>query len=176
GIALSVPETGAVTAMQGEFAGVADAQNAAPEAARASAELFDRLGSRLGTQRLVRPEAGEAHWPERAWTGKQVGENSREDKTEKGWHGHAYPLARGNAGKVASCSQRPLRLLPRPIPLQAMAIVPDGPPIWFHFNGNEHRVRQAAGPERLMAEWWTGDAGGRDYYRVEDGAGAWFWI
>ncbi|MEE8169536.1 MAG: DNA polymerase Y family protein, partial [Phycisphaerae bacterium] len=71
---------------------------------------------------------------------------------------------------------RPLRLLPRPQPIQAMAVVPDQPPIWFRCRGREHRMRCTAGPERLSAEWWTGETGARDYYAVEDEAGSRFWV
>ena len=33
-----------------------------------------------------------------------------------------------------------------------------------------------SGPERIAGEWWREDSPVRDYYRVEDSAGARFWI
>ena len=63
-----------------------------------------------------------------------------------------------------------------------MAPVPDDPPIVFRWRGRLHRVRRAEGPERLAEEWGrrppgdTAPAHVRDYYRVEDEAGARFWL
>ena len=46
-------------------------------------------------------------------------------------------------------------------------------------------MRAASGPERIAAEWWRRDPDAapraeadlvRDYYRVEDSAGARFWL
>jgi len=78
---------------------------------------------------------------------------------------------------------RPLRLLTRPEPIEAVAMVPDAPPVQFRWRGRAHRVARAAGPERLAAEWWRAPRADtydpndwRDYYRVEDAAGARFWL
>jgi len=79
---------------------------------------------------------------------------------------------------------RPIRLLRRPEAIEVIAPVPDDPPIRFSWRGVAHRVRAAAGPERIAAEWWRGRQSGRrpetdlirDYYRVEDSDGARFWI
>ncbi len=68
--------------------------------------------------------------------------------------------------------------------VEAMAPVPDDPPILFRWRRLQHRVRRADGPERIAAEWWRnpdpaslGDAGDiRDYYRVEDEDGRRFWL
>ncbi|MCH9053067.1 MAG: DNA polymerase Y family protein, partial [Proteobacteria bacterium] len=83
-----------------------------------------------------------------------------------------------------------LRLLAHPAPIEAMAPVPDDPPLLFRWHRTTHRIRRADGPERIALEWWRGDAwrrgdGGavpdfsaeiRDYYRVEDSGGRRFWI
>jgi protein ImuB len=77
---------------------------------------------------------------------------------------------------------RPLRLLRPPEPIEAMAPVPDDPPVFFRWRGVPHRVRRAEGPERLAEEWWrrpfedASPARIRDYYRVEDEAGMRFWL
>ena len=72
---------------------------------------------------------------------------------------------------------RPVRLLRRPEPIEALAPVPDDPPVSFRWRGARHRVRRAEGPERLAPEWWRPDHGAtRDYYRVEDETGARFWL
>jgi protein ImuB len=79
---------------------------------------------------------------------------------------------------------RPIRLLAPPEPVEAMALVPDDPPLMFRWRRLHHRVRHADGPERIAGEWWrnphpsgTGDPGDiRDYYRVEDEEGRRFWL
>jgi protein ImuB len=75
---------------------------------------------------------------------------------------------------------RPIRLLPRPEPIEATAPIPDDPPLLFRWRQRAHRVRAADGPERIAAEWWRatseGEAEPRDYYRVEDEDGRRFWL
>lgn len=74
---------------------------------------------------------------------------------------------------------RPARLLPRPEPIETMALLPDHPPAWFSWRGIRRRVRRADGPERVFGEWWKREAemvAVRDYFRVEDDAGERFWL
>jgi protein ImuB len=76
---------------------------------------------------------------------------------------------------------RPLRLLDKPEPIKALAQVPDGPPLRFHWRRALHEVVAAEGPERIEGAWWsetddsTGNAA-RDYFRVEDKNGLRFWL
>src|SRR5204862_1963217 len=70
---------------------------------------------------------------------------------------------------------RPIRLLSRPEPIEAIAQVPDGPPVQFRWRHVMHQVTQAEGPERIAMEWWRDGAGNtltRHYVRVERRAGA----
>ena len=74
---------------------------------------------------------------------------------------------------------RPLRLLARPEPVEAIAQVPDGPPVQFSWRHVTHQVAQVEGPERIAMEWWRDDRGNkltRDYFRVESEAGARVWL
>ena len=74
---------------------------------------------------------------------------------------------------------RPLRLFERPEPVDAIAEVPDGPPIRFRWRRVTHEVVYAEGPERIAMEWWRDDTGRsltRDYFRVEDREGHRFWL
>ena len=72
---------------------------------------------------------------------------------------------------------RPLRLLSHPEPVEAMAGVPDGPPLWLRRRRERLRVIAAVGPERILPEWWHGELGRpRDYYRVATEGGASFWL
>ncbi len=74
---------------------------------------------------------------------------------------------------------RPSRLLPRPEPVETVALLPDHPPVSFTWRGVRRRLRRGDGPERVFGEWWKRDAelvAVRDYFRVEDDAGERFWL
>jgi len=123
------------------------------------APLIDRLASRLGAHRLFRFSAVESDVPERSQ--KRVGPL----EPVVGWPTD-WP--------------RPVRLLPRPERVeQVIALLPDGPPRRFTWRGRTHVVRQADGPERIYGEWWKNRREAesvRDYFQVEDEAGARFWL
>lgn len=80
--------------------------------------------------------------------------------------------------------RRPPFLLPRPEPIAVIAEVPDGPPARFTWRRVERRVARAQGPERIAPEWWRmiGRSAGakaaraRDYFEIEDEAGAAYWV
>lgn len=136
---------------------------AAPEQALAAA--VDELANRLGPERLWRPASRESHVPERAVC-------------------RLPPLAPAPAWPDVAVGARPLRLFPRPQPIEVTAPLPDQPPLQFLWHGKLHRVRAAGGPERIAAEWWRPPATAgrpetdllRDYYRVEDTEGNRFWV
>jgi protein ImuB len=72
-----------------------------------------------------------------------------------------------------------LRLFPRPHPVEAMALLPDHPPVMFRWQSRLHRIRRAEGPERLEPEWWRPEDESRcwrDYFRVEGEDGRRFWL
>jgi protein ImuB len=73
---------------------------------------------------------------------------------------------------------RPVRLFRNPEPVDAVADVPEGPPVTFRWRRALHRVARAEGPERIAAEWWVDgeDAPTRDYFRIEDETGRRFWL
>lgn len=168
GMQLIVPETGPMSDEQGDFF---EAGSGADQ--EEAAELFDRLALRLGADRVIRPALTESHLPERAWRAAQ---------TAAGWT-HERKGGRKSAGAEPSPPPnrdaalfRPLRLLPQPQPMQAMAVVPDQPPIWIRHQGREQRIRRGWGPERICGEWWRDDGDPRDYYQIETEAGARSWV
>jgi protein ImuB len=123
----------------------------------ALAQLLDRLGQRVQVQRVV---AVASHWPERAVAALDP-------------HGVAPAIPLGWSGQPS-----PVLLLRRPAPLEAVALLPDGPPSLLRWRGVAHRVHQAEGPLRLEPEWWRDRPGlqRRDYYRVELASGARLWV
>lgn len=71
---------------------------------------------------------------------------------------------------------RPPRLFEKPEPVDAIAAVPDGPPLRFEWRRATHEIAAYEGPERIAPEWWR-DAGlTRDYFHVEDKNGGRFWL
>jgi protein ImuB len=66
-----------------------------------------------------------------------------------------------------------------PRAVDAVALLPDHPPVQFTWRRRAHRVRRADGPERIFGEWWQSDAAFfavRDYFQVEDQDGQRFWL
>ncbi len=133
------------------------------------ARLIDRLGGRLGLANVRRLALFPSHVPERAVI-PGIAQASPPPSPSSHW-----PAGR----------QRPLRLLPRPEAVEAVAMVPDDPPVMFRWRRMLHRVVKADGPERIAAEWWHAEGTApldgetdsiRDYYRVEDERGRRFWL
>ncbi len=121
--------------------------------------LADRLAARLGEGAVLRAAARASHAPEQAsfWA-------RAED---------AAPAA------VRPDSRRPLLMLERPEPVEAISQLPDGPPRLFVWRRVRHRVARADGPERVAPEWWRGEGAARmtrDYFRVETVEGRRFYL
>jgi len=163
---------------QAALAGALPAGSAVGDAALAA--LVDRLENRLGAGSVTLHRPQDSHLPERAANPAPVFATVKS--------GAPWPLDR----------PRPIRLLARPEPVEAVAPVPDDPPLLFRWRRHLHRVRLADGPERILGEWWRekeekryagekGWRGGfspadeqegalRDYYHVEDMEGRRFWL
>ncbi|WP_313617992.1 DNA polymerase Y family protein [Agrobacterium sp.] len=75
--------------------------------------------------------------------------------------------------------RRPVRLLSRPEPIEAIALLPDRPPVSIVWRGKRRKVKRADGPERIFGEWWQRNAemdAVRDYFLIEDEAGERLWV
>lgn len=118
----------------------------------------------------------------------------------------ALPVASPHAAALAlapeDCEQpalqetlpRPLRLLRQPEPIEAVASLPDEPPVLFRWRQRLHKVIGARGPETVAPDWCRrqeeerphaprkragqddGKPSKRDYFAVEDSEGARFWL
>jgi protein ImuB len=175
------------------------------ERARALADLIDRLSARLGSRAVTRRRLIEAHLPEQAEAAAPatLGEARARIEREGGRHcedqraskdarlptgygdeaiqksGALAPgllrFARNDGSNIAPA--RPLRLFVRPEPIEAVAEVPDGPPLRFRWRRVLHDVAAIEGPERIAAPWWRRPgAPTRDYFRAEDSHGRRFWL
>lgn len=161
-IRLCVPLTEALDAVQQQLDG------GAPET-HAVSDLVDRLIVRFGRDRVLRFEARDTHDPGRAARFVSAVKNGGVERSQE----IAWPVPEPGEPPV-----RPLQLFTSPQPIEAMAEVPDGPPLRFRWRRVLHDITRAEGPERIAPEWWRTPSGGeaRDYYRVEDAAGCRFWI
>ncbi|MBP8246182.1 MAG: DNA polymerase Y family protein [Phenylobacterium sp.] len=161
GVEVVTLEAGEVEALSGRQARLDSLLEAG--SAEGLAPLIDRLTNRLGEDRVWKARPVQSHVPEQSVVpGAPMG------PSVAGWDPER---------------PRPFRLFRRPEPLEAVtALMPDDPPRQFRWRGQLHRVRRAEGPERIGQEWWCGAIEEvrtdhiRDYYRVEDEAGARFWL
>ena len=144
----------------------------AVEEAAASAEkitaIADVLSARLGPARVLRAKLNDIHAPEKAGVWRKAlsspASGSRGARNEGG-------------GSVPQdgVQRRPLSVFQRPQQIEAIATVPDGPPIRFRWRRVVRQVARAEGPERISGDW-LGGAPTRDYYRVEDKDGRRYWL
>ena len=136
--------------------------------ARDLAPLVDRLSNRLGRDAVSQLVPRASHLPERAQRRvPALSPGTAAPFPERGLHGPA--------------PSRPLRLLARPEPIEAVAPLPDEPPVLFRWRQALHKVATVRGPERLSPEWWREPdadpaATTRDYFAVEDTEGGRFWL
>jgi protein ImuB len=130
--------------------------------------LIDRLGARFGLRRVTRLVPRDSHIPEFAVVGipahaaRALGEQLQQ-KIEQD----------------SLAPARPVRLFVRPERIEAVAEVPDGPPVRFRWRRVLHEVAHAEGPERIAMEWWRDEEGHaltRDYFRVESTEGVRVWL
>ncbi len=156
------------------------------------ARLIDRLANRLGSARVTHPSACDSHMPERAQVMARALDGGFQKRAIRAGGGSGpgggWACEYRGAG-WRRCMPRPLLLFERPEPITVMAEVPEGAPLGFTWRRVAHRVCHAEGPERIAPEWWrhigeelspnTSAASlkrPRDYYRVEVGNGARYWV
>jgi protein ImuB len=143
--------------------------NAADNDVRAMAELINQLVARFGREHVRRFVTHDTHDPARV--GSTVPYLSDVSSTSLLTPEPEHPPL------------RPLTLFAHPQFIEAMAEVPDSPPLRFRWRRVLHEVARSEGPERIASEWWQNHPSGgghspatRDYYRVEDAVGRRFWI
>lgn len=115
------------------------------EASADLAHLVDRLGARLGLGRVRRAVPEETHIPEAA--AALVPAAAIGVEADAAWTAEPRPEA-------DEAVDRPLRLFERPEPIEAVAAVPEGPPIRFRWRRATYDIARYEGPERIAAEWW----------------------
>jgi protein ImuB len=154
-----------------------------PEQAEAAAPAtlgHDAIGFTRGAARRVSSptRAALARARAQALAGEDQGGGSRWPAQQEGAKAiDAVKMQIWTRGKEPEVPSRPLRLFARPEPIEALAEVPDGPPLRFRWRRVLHDVAAIEGPERIAAPWWRNEAmPTRDYFRAEDSQGRRFWI
>ncbi len=159
--------------------------------------LIDRLGARLGLERVTRLLPVDRHLPE---SQTQLVPAAAVREEALCWQGFSSVALGGDDFGLgldeppslwaeAEASQmpleRPLRLFDPAEPVEAVAMVPEGPPLRFRWRKTLYQVTRSEGPERIAPPWWVGAAElpstaregvTRDYFRIEDQAGRRFWL
>lgn len=170
--ALSTECFDSVTEEMAIIAGAAE-QSCGPDGSArqiASGKLVDRLAARLGPRCVTLALPRDTHLPEESECLIGAG---RMDALVKSRH-----RERDEPAGPYLPGLRPLRLLDRPEPVEAMAAIPDGSPLRFRWRRVLHEIVRSEGPERIADQWWDRPAPRptRDYYRVEDRLGRRYWL
>ncbi|WDR07520.1 DNA polymerase Y family protein [Devosia rhodophyticola] len=131
--------------------------------------LTDRLSVRFGSQAVKKFIAVDTHIPESAM--QMIPAQGAPIKPGVGW----------DMFSASGAPIRPIHLFNPPQPIEALAEVPDGPPLRFRWRQVLHEIGRAEGPERIAAEWWHNNGFShtsmtRDYYRIEDRQGRRYWV
>ncbi len=157
---LNVVQHDVFDALQRDFAGEEGRETSL-------SDFIDRVSARFGAHCLQVYEQRQSHIPERAEILlPAIAALERRPDT-------------GTSLQFLPRTDRPLRLLRNPEPVEAFAaLVPDGPPQQFRWRHVMHIVTRAEGPERIAPEWWLDDekAKERDYFRLESELGRLFWV
>ncbi|TWI81812.1 protein ImuB [Roseibium hamelinense] len=161
------------------------------------AGLIDRLGARLGIERVGRLLPVDRHLPESQFAVVPAATVREEALSWVGLSGPDLGLGFSEHAS-AECDRaepdgawqelpvdRPLRLIEPAEPVEAVAMVPEGPPLRFRWRRVLYKVVRSEGPERIAPPWWIGasdappehrDGVTRDYFRIEDEDGRRFWL
>lgn len=134
----------------------------APSQEDALADLFSRLGNRLGFDRVLRLLPATSKIPERSFLLAPAAYSSPEPPPA--YHG----------------PERPLMIFPPEAVTAAGFGQPGHPPARFTWRRMSFTTLRAEGPERIAPEWWFDDpawrSGLRDYWRVETREGPRLWL
>ncbi|WP_322094666.1 Y-family DNA polymerase [Paraburkholderia bannensis] len=166
-----------------EYAPPTDTLFPSPEASDASlAQLFERIGARIGEQNVLQLFVEDDHRPEhamsartyRAPTRRQAPRKSR--NSSKSSKSGVQAAAQEESAPVQSAfdlpevplptQPRPAWLLEKPLKLATR----DDRPVY------RRPLKTLTRTERIEAGWWDGEGVGRDYYVAADDQGRMFWL
>lgn len=128
----------------------------------ALADLFSRLGNRLGFDRVLRLLPAQSKIPERSFLVAPAAYSKPESAPQR-------------AGP-----ERPIIIFSPELVMMSSMGQPGHPPMHFRWRRMNFTTLRATGPERIAPEWWFDDpawrSGLRDYWRVETREGPRLWL
>lgn len=129
-------------------------------------ELVDILSARLGSGSVLVMQVRACHEPERGWVAACASDHGV---------GRRVVDDRGSAQRL----HRPTRLIHPAERVWVLDWDDAGCPSAFQRHGREHQVCEMEGPERIVPSWWlvgNRPRPARDYFRVLDQWGQWWWL
>uniref|UniRef100_UPI0035321709 Y-family DNA polymerase n=1 Tax=Pararhizobium sp. IMCC3301 TaxID=3067904 RepID=UPI0035321709 len=144
--------------------------------------LINRLGARLGTDRVQHFAVNDSHIPERSFgTVSSIHKPIIRPNSKTGRMPPQDALSFAEPSQMQALDMqltRPVLLLNRPEPVEVMAEIPEGLPQRFRWRRVLYEVAASEGPERIACEWWRDgrQALTRDYFKTEDRDGRRFWL
>lgn len=164
-----------------EYAPPTDTLFPSPEASDASlAQLFERIGARIGEQNVLQLFVEDDHRPEHAMSARtyraparaparrQAPRKSRKSSVQAAAQEDRAPVQSAfDLPEVPLPAQpRPAWLLEKPLRLATR----DDRPVY------RRPLKTLTRTERIEAGWWDGEGVGRDYYVAADDQGRMFWL
>ncbi|TAM07182.1 MAG: DNA polymerase Y family protein [Paraburkholderia sp.] len=168
-----------------EYAAPNDTLFPMPETSDAPlAQLFERIGARLGEQNVLQLFVEDDHRPERAMTARAYrahGTPARRASSRQP-RGRSQPQGGQEVQEVqaAASVQSVLDLPDMPLPTQPRPAWLLEKPLKLAVRGDRPVYRRPlktlTRTERIETGWWDGEGVGRDYYVAADDQGRMFWL
>lgn len=140
----------------------------------AATELVNALSLRVGAEQVCHAAFHQSYIPERSFSFRPIPRNYIKLINTLPKESSA---ALNGSPPTMLLPDRPPYLLTQPAPASALALLPDKAPVRLRWRDEEHEIITGIGPERVMPEWWKGDASTeRDYFKLQTKAGIWLWV
>lgn len=161
-----------------EYAAPNDTLFPMPEASDASiAQLFERIGARLGEQNVLQLFVEDDHRPEHAMAARAYRAGARRASARKP---RGQSQAQPQSKEAAASMQSVLDLPDVPLPSQPRPAWLLEKPLKLAVRGDRPVYRRPlktlTRTERIETGWWDGEGVGRDYYVAADDQGRMFWL
>ncbi len=178
---LAAPVIGLALVASGvsEYAAPNDTLFPMPETSDASiAQLFERIGARLGEQNVLQLFVEDDHRPEHAMAARAYRTSRSSARRASSRKPRSQPQtqskdAAASMQSVLDLPDMPLPSQPRPAWLLEKPLklaVRDDRPIY------RRPLKTLTRTERIETGWWDGEGVGRDYYVAADDQGRMFWL
>ena len=124
--------------------------------------LMNNISSLLGKESIFGLSFRESHIPERSFAFQP--KTLHKTKTSLQIEPRSYPSY----------------ILSLPEPIQAIALLPDKPPVKITWRKRAYRIVNSFGPEKISSEWWSNPLEqpqeDREYFTLQEENGRWLWV